>query len=151
MRHRQILAFLAVTLALATATGATTSYRGVTDRHVQERMTSMAEAQTALEQLGHMISGRMPFHRPTARAARKALIAETRSTEKLFRKPHFDRHSKARTEIWTRWDDFEARADIARKAARNIDVSNRDKLRVSLTPVLQSCLSCHDSYRDARR
>jgi len=120
---------------------------GVANRGVLKRMSTMTTAKTAVDTLANMMAGRFRFNRPQARAARRDLISATRSIPSVFRKPHSDPLSRARTEIWRQWDDFEARAKTAKKAAQALRVDRLERLRSTLPGLIHACLDCHRTYR----
>ena len=142
-RRYPLYALLCV-LLLATASPA---QNGVTDRGVLNRMSTMTTAKTAIDTLTNMMAGRFRFNRPQARAARRDLISATRSIPSVFRKPHTDRLSRARPDIWVQWDDFKTRAKTARKAAQNLRVGRLETLRSTLPGLIHACLDCHRTYR----
>lgn len=82
----------------------------------------MTSAKTAIETLVNMMAGRVGFDRAQARAARRGLIRATRAIPSVFRRPHSDRLSRAKPDIWLRWDDFKTRADTAKRSARQLNV-----------------------------
>jgi len=120
---------------------------GVVNRGVLKRMATMTTAKTAIDTLANMMAGRFRFNRPQAHAARRDLIAATRSIPSVFRKPHTDLQSRARTEIWRQWDDFETRAKTAQMAAQALRVDRLETLRSTLPGLMHACLNCHQTYR----
>jgi cytochrome c556 len=137
-------------IASVVLTSATQAQNGVANRGVSKRMSMMSDATTAVETLVNMTAGRVRFDRVQARAARRNLIKITRSIPSAFRKPDSDPLSRARPEIWLRWNDFETHADTARRAARRLQVDRLESLRLTLPDVIKSCLSCHQVYRNPR-
>ncbi|MFT7594168.1 MAG: cytochrome c556 [Paracoccaceae bacterium] len=137
---------LATGIATGMATG-TVAQNGVANPGVLKRMTTMTTAKTAIDTLANMMAGRFQFNRSQARAARRDLISATRSIPSVFRKPHSDPQSRARTEIWWQWDDFETRAKTAKKAAQALRVSRLETLRSTLPGLIHACLDCHRTYR----
>lgn len=140
-------ALLGLLIAAMVLTSATLAQNGVVNRGVLQRMTTMAVARTAIETLANMMAGRYRFDRKVARAARRDLIDATRLIPKVFKKPHFDPLSRARPDIWIRWDDFKTRADTANRAARRLKVDRLGALRSTLPDMIRACLSCHQTYR----
>ena len=137
---------LAAALATGMATG-TVAQSGVINPGVQERMSTMTTAKTAVDTLANMMAGRFRYDRSRARAARRNLISATRSIPSVFRKPHTDLQSRARMEIWRQWDDFETRAKTAKKAAQALRVDRLETLRSTLPGLIHACLDCHQTYR----
>jgi cytochrome c556 len=150
-RFPLVVAFCAALLVLAFVTSTTMAQNpgenGVTNRAVAQRMAMMNSATTALETLVNMMGGRIRFDRVQARAARRVLINTARAMPSAFKKPQTDPLSGARPDIWTNWDDFETRADAAKRVARRLNTDRLETLRTTLPDVLNSCLSCHQTYR----
>lgn len=142
----QRFAILATLAALILAT-ATLAHDGVTNRGVLKRMQDMNAARAALGVLSDMMGARAQFDQGRAKAARKQLIATTRSIPSRFKRPQRDPQSYARAVIWTRWDDFRARARTARRAASSLDVDSLGDLRITLPRLVMACLECHKIYR----
>lgn len=140
---------LGTVFASVLATG-TVAQNGVANRGVLKRMTTMTTAKTAIDTLTNMMGGRFRFNRSQARAARRNLISATRSIPSVFRKPHSDPLSRARTDIWWQWDDFKTRARTAKKAAQNLKVDRLENLRSTLPGLIHACLDCHGTYRKSR-
>lgn len=141
---------LYVALCILLLASATLAQNGVTNRGVYERMTNMAQAQTGIETLTNMMAGRIRFDRVLARDARRNLIKATRDIPSVFKKPHSDRLSRARPDIWIRWDDFKIRADSAKRTARRLNIARLETLRSTLPDMINACLSCHETYRKPR-
>jgi cytochrome c556 len=150
-RFPLVAAFCAALLVLAVVTSTTLAQNpgenGVTNRAVAQRMAMMNSATTAIETLVNMMGGRIRFDRVQARAARRMLINTARAMPSAFKKPHTDVLSRARPDIWLNWEDFETRADTAKRVARRLSVDRLETLRTTLPDVLNSCLSCHRTYR----
>ena len=142
----QRFAILATLAALMLAT-ATLAHDGVTNRGVLKRMQDMNAARATLGVLSDMMGARAQFDKLRAKAARKRLIATTRAIPSRFRRPQSDPQSYARATIWTRWDDFRARARTAKRAASALDVDSLGDLRVTLPGLVMACLECHKVYR----
>lgn len=119
----------------------------ITDKHIQARLTLMRAQKDALLTLSDMVAGRRVFEPKTARAARRVLMENARRIPKVFARQRMEVNSHARPEIWTRWQDFEARASKARQAAKQISAGSMKGLRRSLPPLVEACHSCHQSYR----
>lgn len=139
-----VLFLLVMTLALSTPH--LMAQEQITNKGVKKRVALMLTAQASVATLTDMMAGRVVFHPARARAARRTLMQTSRNIIKRFKKPHSDPLSNARPEIWTYWSDFKAKAEVADDAARQLNVNSLAGLRRTLPNVLQSCLSCHDSY-----
>lgn len=140
----------ALLIALAVLTSATQAQNSVANQGVQNRMATMKTARSEIEILANMMAGRVRFDRASARAARKGLIASTRSIPSVFEKPHGDPLSRARPDIWMQWDDFKARSNTAKRAARALKVYRLEALRATLPEMIHACLNCHQAYRSVR-
>jgi len=136
-----LLAVLVLLIAPALA------HEGVTHPKVHARMDNMLVKKQAVDTLAAMIGGRMIFDADRARMARRNLIRSTAATPRLFRRPHADPLSRARSTIWTAWPDFERHAHAAERAARGINPRSLAGLRRSLPVLLRACLDCHRRYR----
>lgn len=119
----------------------------VVNKGVKRRMATMASARDAVQTLAGMMAGRIRFDRVQARAARKRLLDATRDMVPVFRRPHRDPLSRARPEIWDRWNDFSARARAAHRAAQAVNPDRLNALRATLPGAIRTCLDCHRSYR----
>ena len=143
--HLPLFALLAISLVFATP--GLSSQEQITNKGVKKRVALMLTSQAAIATLSDMMAGRVAFQADKARAARRSLIRTNSSIARRFKKSHQDPLSNARPEIWTYWSDFKIQADLAEDAARQLNANNIGGLRRTLPNMLQSCLSCHDSYR----
>ncbi|WP_411351645.1 c-type cytochrome [Leisingera aquaemixtae] len=148
-RLHKAAALVVVIIALAIGSTAPVTARdnSSTSKHVAKRIALMTSQKAAMDMLTGMAAGRSTFDRSQARAARKQLIRSTGSIRKHFRKPHLDPRSNARPLIWHAWKDFKARADTAEAAAKDLNTGSLSGLRRTLPGLMQSCLSCHETYR----
>lgn len=144
--HRGVL-LLALLLGLAAAGTQPVTARDGLSKHVSQRIALMTSQRAAMEVLTGMTAGRAAFDRKKAREARRQLIRSTGAIPRRFRKPHLDPRSHARPLIWPAWQDFKARAARAEDAARSLNTRSLATLRRSLPGLMQSCLSCHETYR----
>ncbi|OED46790.1 c-type cytochrome [Leisingera sp. S232] len=143
------LAFLAILVALAVGTTAPVTADSGLSKQVTRRITLMTTQKAAMDVLTSMMAGRTAFDRDTAQTARRQLIKTTGSIRKRFKKHRMDPRTNARPQIWTAWDDFKARAETTRAAARDLNTWSLPGLRRTLPSLMQSCLSCHKTYRRA--
>ena len=116
-----------------------------------QRIALMNRQKEAMELLSDMAAGRHVFDPKLARAARKSLIDTTQAIPKAFKKNRQGLQSHALPEIWQHPKDFKARAVTAQKAARGIATRNVIRLRKTLPPMVQACISCHQGFRDHDR
>ncbi|WP_245602921.1 c-type cytochrome [Leisingera methylohalidivorans] len=148
IRLFKTIAFMAILAALAIGTTAPVTARDGDSNHVTRRMALMTSQKAAMDVLTGMMAGRSSFDRDRARAARRQLIRSTGTIRKHFKKARMDPRSHARPSIWHAWKDFKARADTAEAAARNLSTRSLPALRRTLPSLMQSCLSCHETYRN---
>lgn len=146
--HNIIAVLAAVITALAAASSLPAAGADRTSKHVTERIALMTSQKAAMDVLTGMMAGRIYFDRSRAQAARRQLIRSTGTIRKRFRKPRLDPRSHARPLIWQAWDDFKARAKTAETAARGLNARSLPGLRQTLPSLMQSCLSCHETYRN---
>ena len=140
-------ALIVVGLFTTVWTSASMAQNGVTNRGVLKRMATMGIAKTAAGTLADMVAGRVRFDRKVARVARNNLIYVTREIPNVFKRPHGDRLSRAKTNIWLSWADFETRAETAERAAKRLRVGRLKSLQRTLPDMLSACLNCHQAYR----
>ncbi|UWQ53550.1 c-type cytochrome [Leisingera caerulea] len=147
-RLHKAAALLVVIIALAIGSTAPVTARDSShSKHVTKRIALMTSQKAAMDVLTGMTAGRSTFDRSQARAARKQLIRSTGSIRKHFRKPQLDPRSNARPLIWQAWKDFKTRAETAKAAAKDLNTRSLSGLRRTLPGLMQSCLSCHETYR----
>lgn len=148
---RRRIAVFAVMLALILTSIATARQSNI-NTGASRRVDTMTTAKTALTVLGNMARGRMVFDHVQALAARHDLIVALRAIPRQFRKPHSDTakrvpETRARPEIWIRWDAFSTKATSAKRAARALRVSSLSALQSTLPRLLKTCLDCHRTFR----
>ncbi|KIC13954.1 c-type cytochrome [Leisingera sp. ANG-Vp] len=147
-RRHKAAVFLAVIAALAIGSSAPSTAGSGYDKHVARRIALMTSQKAALDELTGMMAGRSTFDQDRARAARRLLVKSTKSIRKHFKKPRLDPRSNARPLIWHSWKDFENRAEMAQAAAKSLNARSLPGLRRTLPSLMQSCLGCHETYRN---
>ncbi|MEX0302386.1 MAG: cytochrome c [Leisingera sp.] len=147
-RLHKTAAFLAVILALAIGSSAPGTAGNDFNKHVTRRIALMNSQKAAMDELTSMMAGRSYFDQAKARAARRLLVKSTGSIRKHFKKPRLDPRSNARPLIWHAWKDFENRAEMAQAAAKSLNARTLPGLRRTLPSLMQSCISCHETFRD---
>jgi cytochrome c556 len=147
LRRYKAAAFAAVTAALAFGSSLPGTAAGGNSRHVTDRIALMSSQKAAMDDLTSMMAGRSAFDLERARTARRQLVKSTGSIRKHFKKPRLDPRSNARPLIWQAWTDFETRAETAAAAAKALNARSLPGLRRTLPSLMQSCLSCHETYR----
>jgi cytochrome c556 len=136
---------LAATLALVCSASSFASVEGAA------RHTAFKKIQHDMRIIGPMVKGQIAYDKNTLSSAAADLKLISREP---FR--HFDSQSSAagtdaKAAIWSRPDDFAhdrdhfyAAADALSVAASSGDLA---QVRKSFTPLVQSCKTCHDSFR----
>ncbi|WP_207559690.1 c-type cytochrome [Falsiruegeria litorea] len=114
---------------------------------VIERINLMRSSKLAMEILGAMASGREAFDRKRANQARRVLIRNTSKIPSKFRRNPYDPASRARQHIWTQWADFKRQSKSAQATAKGVSTRNVVTLRQTLPPMINACLSCHQTFR----
>lgn len=114
---------------------------------IAKRIALMNRQKEAMELLSDMAAGRHVFDPKLARAARKDLMETTKAIPKAFKKNRQGLQSHAMPGIWLHPKEFKARAIAAQKAARGIATRNVVRLRKTLPPMVQTCISCHQGFR----
>ncbi len=147
IRSIAALAALGLLLLSLGSAPALTRDRSIADPHARARIDQMNRQNAVVHQLINMNGGSIAFDARSARALRRDLIDSAGEIPKLFRKPLHDRDSHALPVIWSRWEDFEARAADAEDAAKGLRTRSLDSLRRTLPAVIQACQSCHRTYR----
>lgn len=149
LRMHKTAALLFTVIALA-AGGTLPGTAGNSDsKHVTHRMGMMTANKANMDILADMMAGRIQFDRSKARTARRQLVQSTGSIRRYFKKPEMDPRSHARPLIWQSWSDFKTRAATASAAAKELDTRSLPALRRTLPGLMQSCISCHETYRSA--
>lgn len=123
--------------------------RNISDPKARARIALMTDQKVALNVLGDMMAGRILFDAARARDARQSLIRNTGDIPAAFRKRSYDPDAHAAETVWSDWSGFRAEARAARRTARGLKVRNLQSLRRTLPPMVRSCISCHQRYRDA--
>ena len=73
----------------------------------------------------------------------------------LFPKGSISEKSRAKPEIWERWDEFSKEPDKVRKAAQELadaaKAQDEEKIKDSFKALGQGCASCHKSFRAEKK
>lgn len=100
--------------------------------------------------LGDMVKGKAPFDAAefAKRAERVAVMSE--QVMEGFPKDSLRKESYAKPEIWTNWDDFQAKAkDLSTEAKLLADIAKANdeaKDKEQFKKVAAACKACHDKY-----
>jgi len=116
---------------------------------VKDRMDAMTEAGRAMKDAGERIrSGRSLAE---VKDDARTIAAVASRIASLFPPGSDQRPTEARPEIWTRWDDFTARAQaLERESAgfvTDAGAGDRDAIAGRFRTVGRACADCHDQYR----
>lgn len=102
--------------------------------------------------LAAMAQGKMPYDKDVA--ARNAAVVEYMSKLPWDKFPAGtdQGNTKAKPEIWSKMDDFKAKADKMQaevaKLAQVARTGDLDALKAQVGETGKSCKSCHDDYRN---
>lgn len=130
--------------------GAALAHQGVTNPVVMARMNVMSGVADQTKVLGQMAQGRSEFDAAQARAARSALIAHAQAVPGAFAAPETDPKSEALPLIWEDPGKFSAANDAFVAAAKGLDVSSAQALKVTFGALGASCSGCHRDFRAKR-
>lgn len=117
---------------------------------VAKRIAVMQQANTALDALNGMTTGRLLFDEALAEQARTDLIDALNQTPRRFRRERTEALSHADPSIWANYKSFEEQAELAIKAARRIRTGSKERIENTLPPVIAACFSCHQKYRKTK-
>lgn len=84
----------------------------------------------------------------------KEIVANFDKVADLFPKGSTSEKSRAKPEIWEKWDDFKAKLTSARTAAKELGdaaaTKNQDKVGQAFVAFGETCGNCHKPYRAPR-
>ncbi|MGV6850215.1 MAG: c-type cytochrome [Marinibacterium sp.] len=140
---------LTLTAALLIAATAALAHSGVKNPAVKARMAAMSAIGDATKILGQMAKGQTAFDAATARAAAQTIAEHAATTPDLFEAPETDPKSEALPVIWTKYEDFTAKALELHKVAEGLaeTIQTPEDLRAGLGQLGGACKSCHSVYR----
>jgi len=85
----------------------------------------------------------------------KAIMENMDKVPELFPKGSTSEKSRAKAEIWEKWDEFTKDAGQAKKAAEALadaaKAKNEADVNVKLKALGEACASCHKSFRAPRK
>jgi cytochrome c556 len=115
---------------------------------VKERMDGMASMAKAMKSIAQKLKSKRDLEliRNEARSIQEAAA----KMPALFPSGTDGDPSAAKPTIWTKWTDFEAKAqELATESAKLVEGDTRDAkaLTSQVVRVSQTCSSCHDTYR----
>ena len=145
MLRRQFATLLTVLAALAA--GSAMAQIGVHKFAVQKRVFAMSDMGDEAKLLGQMAKGKVSFDAAAAQQAVDEIAAEAARIPKLFKAFETEPGSDARTEIWSNYADFTARAATLERTASAAVVRTPGELKTALGQIGAACSGCHDVYR----
>ena len=119
---------------------------------VKERMDAMTEAGKAMKDAGERIRSKGDLAGVKDDALAVAVVAAKIGAQFPVGS---DRHpTDARPEIWTHWDDFNARAQALERESRSlaaaVDAGDPGAIARRFQAVGHACANCHEAYRFKR-
>jgi len=85
----------------------------------------------------------------------KAIMENMDNVPELFPKGSTSEKSRAKAEIWEKWDEFTKDAGQTKKAAQALadaaKAKNEAEVNVKLKALGEACASCHKSFRAPRK
>jgi cytochrome c556 len=85
----------------------------------------------------------------------KGIIANTDKLLDLFPKGSLSEKSRAKAEIWEKWDEFTKQTESTKKAAQALADAARakdeDGINIKMKALGDACTSCHRSFRGPRK
>jgi cytochrome c556 len=140
--------YIIIGLALVTATAAL-AHQGVKNPAVKARMDGMSAIAENMKTLGQMAKGATAFDAGTARSAAAAIAEHAAATPSLFEANETDPKSEARSEIWSNFEDFAAKATELETIATGFSTSINGPadLNAAMGALGANCKSCHSVYR----
>ncbi len=128
---------------------ASLAHDGVMNPAVMARMEGMSTIAENMNILGDMVKGKSEFNADTAKTAIDVIAFQASSAPKLFEANEDDPKSEALPEIWSNFDDFEAKALELQTIANQIQptIERVEDLNSALGLLGENCKSCHETYR----
>ncbi len=85
----------------------------------------------------------------------KKIVANADNMIALFPEGSTAKKSRAKAEIWQEWDDFKAKANDLKNAARQLanaaNAKDSEQVKVQSKALGKSCGSCHKRYRARKK
>lgn len=120
---------------------------------IKYRQNTMKAIGGHMQSIGAIVKGEVPYTDQLAVHAR-ALADTAAFVKPVFKEEAVSKDSRAKPEIWTRWEDFAAKADAMKTAADKLAVAaaagDRGAVRAGVGNLSKACKSCHDSFRAER-
>ena len=151
MKYRSVLAGFGLGLVTAlTALPAAAQYRNA-EAAIKYRQSAMALQGNHMGRLGAMIKGDVPFDAKVAAENIEITAVLNRLQFAAFVDGSDKGNTKAKPEIWTEKDKFNAavaksQEDVLKLAAAG-KTGNFDQIKAAAGAVGQSCKACHDTYK----
>ncbi len=97
--------------------------------------------------LGDMAGGKAAFDAAGAEAAKAAIIEAAAKIPAVFEPTGTDAESKAKPEIWTKWDEFLANGEKLTAAATALDPTSLEAVQAGMAGVGGACKDCHTAFQ----
>ena len=85
----------------------------------------------------------------------KSIVANMDNLPKLFPKGSVSEKSRAKAEIWEKWDEFTKDTETVKKAAQALadaaKTKDEDGVNTKMKALGDGCTSCHRSFRGPRK
>jgi cytochrome c556 len=115
---------------------------------VKERMDAMESMAKAMKAISQKIKSKRDLE--SIKREAKSIQEGAAKMPSLFPSESDGHPSAAQPAIWSRWTDFEAKAqELATESGKLAEADTRDAkgLTKQVARVSQTCSSCHDTYR----
>ncbi|MEX0285225.1 MAG: cytochrome c [Paracoccaceae bacterium] len=120
---------------------------GVNKPVVQKRIYAMADIGDDMKVLGQMARGQRAFDSSAAQKAVDDIAKEAARIPRLFKAFETEAGSDARSEIWSNFGDFTAKANALQQTASGIRISSQADLPAAVGRLGADCKACHQHYR----
>jgi cytochrome c556 len=137
----------ALYLCLLLAGGMALAEAAAKDPDAHARQVLMDGNGVAAKVLADMASGATAFDPVAAAAAKAQLMAGAAEIAAKFTNHTEDPASHARPSIWSKWDDFTAKAADMGKAAAALDSSGLNSVAAGMAVLGPTCGACHKVYK----
>ncbi len=143
------IAGLGLALAAGIAASAALAKGERSQPEAKARAEIMSDIGRYTKVLGDMAGGKAEFDASAAAAAKAGLAEAAASMPTVFEtEGAADPASDAKTEIWSNWDDFVAKADVLKVAAEGMDTASVEGIKAGMGAVGGTCRACHTPYRN---
>lgn len=152
MKPRTALATFVLVPALAAGAYLfTAAGPGAAEDPIEARQQAMKDNGKAAKQLGAIFKGEAEFDGDVVRRNAEIIAAKIADAKKLFPEGSTSDDSRAKPEIWEKWDEFAAAADEAITAAEAVAAvganDDADGFKPAFASLGKSCGGCHKPFR----